>query len=211
MVTSGGAAAGFGPATTIGRCLAVFLAASLLFGCGDDASKPAFNGTDITGADYARGFSLTDSRGHRRGLADFAGRAVAVFFGYTQCPDVCPTTLTQMAAVMEMLGQDAERLQVVFITVDPERDTPALLAEYMPLFDARFIALYGTRDETEKVTKDFRVFYRKSGDVSGNRYTVDHSAGLYLFDPAGRLRLYYKHGEQPGRIAADVRRLLAGE
>ncbi|MCB1908700.1 MAG: SCO family protein [Rhodocyclaceae bacterium] len=195
----------------MGRLLAALLAACLLCACDAGPRQPGFNGTDITGADYAKDFSLTDTQGRRRNLADFAGRAVAVFFGYTQCPDVCPTTLSQMAAVMELLGDDADRLQVVFITVDPERDTPALLADYVPMFDARFIALYGSVAETRQVTRDFRVFYRKSGDVSANRYTVDHSAGLYLFDPSGRLRLFFRHGEAPERIAADVRRLLAGD
>jgi len=194
----------------ITRYLLAGLAALLLLGCSGQADKPAFNGTDITGADYAKDFALNDSGGHLRRLADFRGKAVAVFFGYTQCPDVCPTTLAQMAEVMRRLGKDADRLQVVFITVDPERDTPALLAEYLPAFDARFVGLSGSEAETAAVAKEFRVFYRKSGDTGGERYTVDHSAGTYLFDPSGRLRLYYKHGEVAERIAADVKRLLAG-
>ncbi len=194
----------------ITRHLLAGLAALMLLGCSGQADTPAFNGTDITGADYAKDFALKDSHGRKRSLADFRGKAVAVFFGYTQCPDVCPTTLALMAEAMRLLGTDAERLQVVFITVDPARDTPELLAEYLPAFDARFIGLSGSEAETAAVAKEFRVFHRKSGDTSGDRYTVDHSAGTYLFDPAVRLRLYYKHGEAAERIAADVRRLLAG-
>ncbi|MCB1888735.1 MAG: SCO family protein [Rhodocyclaceae bacterium] len=182
-----------------------------LTACSEGPSKPPFNATDITGADYARGFSLTDHTGQPRTLADYRGKAVSIFFGYTQCPDVCPTTLSTMAEVMRQLGDDADRLQVLFVTVDPERDTQALLAEYVPLFDPRFVGLFGDADTTARVAKDFRVFYRKAGDTSGSTYTVDHSAGTYLFDPAGRLRLYVKHGEQADRITADVRRLLAGD
>ncbi|MCB1957507.1 MAG: SCO family protein [Rhodocyclaceae bacterium] len=189
----------------------LLLSALVLTACSQGPSKAPFNGTDITGADYARGFALTDHTGQKRALADYRGKAVAVFFGYTQCPDVCPTTLSTMAEVMRQLGPDADRMQVLFVTVDPERDTQALLAEYVPLFDPRFVGLYGDLETTAAVAKDFRVFYRKAGDTSGSTYTVDHSAGTYAYDPQGRLRLYYKHGEQADRITADMRRLLAGE
>ena len=175
------------------------------------ADKPvSFRNTDITGADYARDFSLTDHNGVRRTLADFRGKAVTVFFGYTQCPDVCPTNLSTMAAVMQALGPAADQVQVLFVTVDPERDTPALLQQYVPAFDARFLGLYGDADETAQVARDFKVFYGKGGDTSGPNYTVDHSAGTYVFDPQGRLRLYVKHGAAAEDIAADVRRLLSG-
>lgn len=174
------------------------------------APTPSFHATDITGADYGKTLALTDHTGTPRTLADFRGKAVTIFFGYTQCPDVCPTSLATMSAVMQQLGADADRVQVLFITVDPERDTPALLAEYVPVFDKRFLGLYGDARQTEEVAKDFRVFYRKSGDTEGPNYTIDHSAGTYVFDPEGRLRLYVKHGESADHIAADLRRLLAG-
>lgn len=186
----------------------------LVAGCtapDDGAGRaPAFMSTDITGADYAHGFRLADHTGKPRTLEDFRGKVVTIFFGYTQCPDVCPTNLLAMAEVMRQLGDDAARVQVLFITVDPERDTPALLAQYVPSFDARFLGLYGDPAATAAVAKEFRVFYQKQGDVKDGTYTVDHSTGTYVFDPAGRLRLYVKHGEAPDRVAADIRRLLAG-
>ena len=141
---------------------------------------------------------------------DFFFNSVTIFFGYTQCPDVCPTALSGMSEVMRQLGPDGDRLQVLFITVDPERDTPALLAEYVPVFDKRFLGLYGTPDKIAEVAKDFRVFYRKSGDLAGH-YTIDHSAGTYVFDPEGRLRLYMKHAEDPALMTADIKALLAGK
>ena len=171
--------------------------------------RPQFKSTDITGADYAKDFSLTDHNGQPRHLADFRGKVVTVFFGYTQCPDVCPTSLAGMAEVMRLLGSDAARLQVLFITVDPERDTRELLAQYVPAFNPSFLGLYGDPATTAAVAKDFKVFYRKVGE--GPNYTVDHSAGTFVFDPAGRARLYVKHGESPAVIAEDIKLLLAGK
>lgn len=190
------------------RLGALALVSVLLGGCGDGA--PVFRTTDITGADYGKSLALTDHHGQPRTLADFRGKVVTVFFGYTQCPDVCPTALASMSQVVTALGPDGDRVQVLFVTVDPERDTPALLAEYVPLFDERFLGLYGTAEQTAATAKDFRVFYRKSGDLEGH-YTIDHSAGTYLFDPEGRLRLYARHGEDPAVIAADIKALLAGK
>jgi protein SCO1 len=184
------------------------LAVGLLAACAPSA--PVFRSTDITGADYGKTLKLIDHHGAERTLADFRGKVVTIFFGYTQCPDVCPTALVGMSEVMQQLGTDSDRVQVLFITVDPERDTPALLAEYVPVFDQRFLGLYGSMEKTAEVAKDFRVFYRKSGDVNGH-YTIDHSAGTYVFDPQGRLRLYVKHGEEPQVIAADVKALLDGK
>ena len=184
-------------------------ASALIVGLSTGCDSP-FRSTDITGADYGRTLALTDHHGVARTLADFHGKVVTLFFGYVQCPDVCPTALSGMSQVMRELGPDADRVQVLFVTVDPERDTPALLAEYMPAFDRRFLGLYGSPQQIAAVAQDFRVFYRKSGNLDGH-YTIDHTAGTYVFDPSGRLRLYVKHGEDPQVIAADLRALLAGK
>lgn len=191
------------------RFLAV-LAAALLGGCGV-SDAPKFHATDITGADYAKAFTLTDQHGKSRTLAEFKGKAVTVFFGYTQCPDVCPTNLTTMAQVVKLLGADGGRLQVLFVTVDPQRDTQQLLSEYMPAFNPNFIGLRGDAVTTERVMKDFRIFAQKQGDIAGGNYTVDHTAGTYAYDPQGRLRLYIRHGEAPQNIAEDLRLLIAGK
>lgn len=191
------------------RFLAV-LAAALLGGCGV-SDAPKFHATDITGADYAKVFTLTDQHGQSRTLAEFKGKAVTVFFGYTQCPDVCPTNLTTMAQVVKLLGAEGERLQVLFVTVDPQRDTQQLLSEYMPAFNPSFIGLRGDAATTERVMKDFRIFAQKQGDIAGGNYTVDHTAGTYAYDPQGRLRLYIRHGETPQNIADDLRLLIAGK
>lgn len=192
----------------LARAAAMALAAATLAAC--TPPEPIFRSTDITGAEYGKTLQLTDHHGQARTLADFKGKVVTIFFGYTQCPDVCPTALAGMSEVMRQLGPDGDKVQVIFITVDPERDTPALLAEYVPVFDKRFLGLYGTPDKIAAVAKDFRVFYRKSGDLTGH-YTIDHSAGTYVFDPQGRLRLYVKHAEEPAVIAADIKALLAGK
>jgi protein SCO1/2 len=183
-------------------CTAVALA-----GCGD--GKPQFRNTDVTGADYAKGFALTDHNGKRVTLADYKGKVVTVFFGFTQCPDVCPTALAEMREVVSRLGPDGQRLQVLFITIDPERDTQALLAQYVPAFHPGFVGLYGDAATTAAVAKDFKVFYQKVPGKTPGNYTMDHSAGTYVFDPQGKLRLYLKHGETPVRIAEDLRRLLS--
>ncbi|WP_287366605.1 SCO family protein [Thauera sp.] len=192
----------------LARAAATALAVALLVAC--TPPEPVFRSTDITGAEYGKTLQLTDHHGQTRTLADFKGKVVTIFFGYTQCPDVCPTALAGMSEVMRQLGPDGDKVQVIFITVDPERDTPALLAEYVPVFDKRFLGMYGTPDKIAEVAKDFRVFYRKSGDLAGH-YTIDHSAGTYVFDPQGRLRLYVKHAEDPAVIAADIKALLAGK
>lgn len=188
----------------------VVLAAAVFLVAGCTPSAPTFRSTDITGADYGKTLSLIDHHGQVRTLADFRGKVVTIFFGYTQCPDVCPTALSGMSEVMRQLGDDADRVQVLFVTVDPERDTQALLSEYVPVFDKRFLGLYGSAEKTAEVAKDFRVFYRKSGDVNGH-YTIDHSAGTYVFDPNGKLRLYVRHAEDPAVIAADIKALLSGK
>ncbi len=180
-------------------------AALALAGC--SASGPSFKNTDITGADYGKEFTLTDPSGKTRTLAEFRGKVVVMFFGYTRCPDVCPTTLAELKAVKEQLGEDGKRLQVLFVTVDPQRDTPKLLAEYVPAFDPSFLGLYGDAAATAKIAKDFRVFYQKVPGKTSDSYTVDHTAGSYVFDPQGRLRLFVRHGNA-ANLAADIRTLL---
>lgn len=183
------------------------LAALTLALSGCDGSGPAFKSTDITGADYGKDFILTDHTGKTRKLADFRGKVVVMFFGFTRCPDVCPTTLAELKTVKERLGEDGNRLQVLFVTVDPERDTQKLLAEYVPAFDPTFLGLYGDMAATAKVAKDFRVFYQKSPGKTPDSYTVDHTAGSYIFDPQGRLRLFARHGNAEN-LYADIRALL---
>ncbi|TVT57457.1 MAG: SCO family protein [Azoarcus sp. PHD] len=190
------------------RSLIVAATVLLVGACAEP--PPSFHATDITGADYGKTLALDDHNGTPRTLADFSGKVVTIFFGYTQCPDVCPTNLSTMSEVMRKLGPEADKVQVLFVTVDPERDTAALLAQYVPVFDKRFLGLVGDPDATAAVAKDFRVFYRKSGDTEGGNYTVDHSAGTYVFDPSGMLRLYVKHGETADNISEDIGRLLAG-
>jgi protein SCO1/2 len=168
-----------------------------------------FKNTDITGLDYAKDFALPDHHGELRTLADFKGKAVVVFFGFTQCPDVCPTTMAEMATVMQQLGPQADKVQVLFITVDPERDTPELLAQYVPAFDSRFLGLVGDKAATDKVVKEFKVFYQKVPGKEPGSYTVDHTAGSYVFDPEGRIRLFVRHGQGAEPIAHDLKLLLS--
>lgn len=172
-------------------------------------ANSAFKNTDVTGLDFAKDFALTDHNGKKRTLSDFKGQAVVVFFGFTHCPDVCPTTMSEMASVMTELGQQADRVQVLFVTVDPERDTPALLAKYVPSFDSRFLGLVGTPAETEKVAKDFKIFYQKVPGKEPGNYSMDHTAGSYVFDPQGRLRLFVRHGQGAEPIAHDLKILLS--
>ena len=167
-----------------------------------------FKNADITGIPYAHELALTDHNGHPRTLADFKGKAVLVFFGYTQCPDVCPTTMAQMAAVMQELGPLANKVQVLFVTLDPERDTPALLAKYVPSFDRRFLGLYGDQAATEKVAREFKVFFQKVPGKTPSSYTIDHTAGSYVFDPQGRIRLFVRHDEGTAPIVHDLKLLL---
>lgn len=168
-----------------------------------------FKNTDVTGLDYAKDFALTDHNGKPRTLADFKGKAVVVFFGYTQCPDVCPTTMAEMATVMKELGPQADNVQVLFITVDPERDTPELLSKYVPAFDSRFLGLVGDKAAIDKVAKEFKVFYQKVPGKEPGSYTMDHTAGSYVFDPQGRIRLFVRHGQGAEPIAHDLKLLLS--
>ena len=187
--------------------LPVLLLALAVAACG--VEKPQFNSTDITGADYGKSLKLPDFTGKVRTLADFKGDVVLVFFGYTHCPDVCPTTLAEMKAVKAQLGEQGKRFQVIFVTVDPERDTPELLANYVRAFDPTFLGLRGSPEATAEVAKDFKVFYQKVPGKTPDGYSVDHSAGSYVFDPQGRLRLFVRYGQTADKIAADIKTLLA--
>jgi protein SCO1/2 len=169
-------------------------------------AAPSFNGIDLTGAPYGRDFSLPDANGKTRSLADFKGKAVMVFFGFTQCPDVCPATLARAVEVRKLLGADADKVQVVLVTVDPERDTPELLRNYMAAFDPGFVALRGDLPATTAMAKDFKVFFQKVPTASS--YTIDHTALTYVFDPKGRLRLALRHEQSAADIAADLKTLL---
>lgn len=193
------------PARLVSLAITLGLAAALA-AC--DGGGPRFNNVDITGANYARDFRLTDFDGRTRTLADFRGKIVVVFFGFTQCPDVCPTTLSDMAEVKKRLGADGDKLQVIFVTLDPERDTPQVLAQYVPGFDPSFVGLYGTREQTAVTAKDFKVFYQKVPGKTETSYTLDHTAGSYVFDREGRLRLFLRHGGGVEPIVADLKALL---
>ena len=174
------------------------LLAALLAACSPDA--PKFRSTDITGAEFGRSLNLTGHDGKPHSLEEFRGRAVVLFFGYTHCPDICPTTLADLAGVMKKLGADADRVQVLFVTVDPERDTREVLSQYVPAFDPRFLGLYGDTDATLKAAKEFRVFYAKNSGSTPGAYSMDHSAQGFVFDAQGRLRLFVR----PERIAQDL-------
>jgi len=182
---------------------ALLLAASLL-GCAPDA----FRATDITGAAFARSLELTGHDGKPHRLADFKGKVVVVFFGFTYCPDVCPSTLSKLAEVTKRLGSDADKMQVLFVTVDPERDTAELLARYVPAFDQRFLGLYGDAAATARVAKEFKVIYQKQPGKTPETYTVDHSAGTYVFDREGRVRLFVRHDQSIDDLVHDIRLLL---
>ena len=172
------------------------------------APSPAFTNTDVTGLGYAQNFALKDFNGAPRALGDFKGKAVIIFFGYTQCPDVCPTTMHDLAEAMKQLGPLADKVQVLFITVDPERDTAQLLAQYVPAFDKRFLGLTGTLPEIDKTAKDFHVYYQKVPGKTRDSYSIDHTAGLYIYDPEGRIRVFASNTAPMESITHDLRILL---
>ena len=187
----------------------------LLLGLGA-CDKPAglpgaqFKGVDITGAEYARQLNLPDMNGQARTLADFKGKVIVVFFGYVQCPDVCPTTMTELAAVKKQLGADGDRVQPLFVSVDPERDTPEILKAYMANFGPDFLSLHGTPEQVKAAATEFKVFYSKVPGKTESSYTVDHTAGSYLFDPQGRVRVFTRYGSGAEALVADLKTLLAG-
>lgn len=192
------------------RSLLVFVAAlGLVAGCGKPVPKIEFKGTDITGAPFGRQLELTDHNGVRRSLKDFSGKLVVLFFGYTHCPDVCPTTLSDIAQAFKLMSADeAGRVQVLFVTVDPERDTPDMLKAYVPYFHPAFLGLYGTPAEVAQVAREFKVAYSKHVEPGATGYLVDHTAGSYVLDGQGRLRLYLPYAHPPQDIAHDLKALL---
>jgi protein SCO1/2 len=207
-----------GIARTLGIACFALAAVLALGGCDRlgisapwSSAKPAeaFMNTDVTGLEYAKDFALTDHNGKPRTLADFKGKAVVVFFGYTQCPDVCPTTMMELAGIMKDLGPLADRVQVLFVTIDPARDTQALLAQYVPAFDPRFLGLYGDAAATDKVAKEFKVFYQKVPGKTAGSYTMDHTAGSYVFDPQGHIRLFVRNGQGTEPLLHDLKLLLS--
>jgi len=183
------------------------LAAACLAGCGECPQAAKFRFTDVTGANFGKELNLSDHDGKPRTLADFRGKVVTVFFGFTHCPDVCPVTLAEMAQVVRELGPDGSRVQVLFVTVDPERDTQQVLKQYVPSFNPAFLGLYGDAEATARVAKEFKIYYRKQPAKDGH-YSVDHSAGTYILDPQGRLRLFAQYGAGAPAILHDIRILL---
>lgn len=194
--------------------LSLLSAAALLTGCDklgfSSAPKASFQGVDLTGAAYARQFSLPDQDGQTRTLADFKGKVVVVFFGYTQCPDVCPTTMVELAQVKKALGADGDRVQGIFITVDPERDKPEVLKAYLQSFDPSFLALRGSAEQLKETAKEFKVYYGKVPGSTPDSYTMDHTAASFLFDPQGRVRVFSRYGAGAQPLMSDIKTLLAG-
>ena len=188
---------------------ACVMAAFTLAGCQPAPQPPSFQATDITGATFARDFRLTDHHGQVRTLADFKGKAVAVFFGYIHCPDVCPTTLSDFAAALRQLGPQAERVQVIFVTVDPQRDTPDLLKQFVPAFNPGFLGMYADEATLKQLVKEYKVVYQKTSVKGADDYLIDHSAGTYVYDPQGHLRLLMPYGSNPDAITQDLKTLLA--
>ena len=194
---------------TIAACAILACAGGIFTACSDEAGRtPEFASVNITGATYAKDFELTDHNGKVRHISDFAGKVVVLFFGYTQCPDVCPTSMNELAQIKKNLGAEGERVQVLFVTVDPERDTPDMLKEYMGSFDPSFLALYTTKEKLSELAKSFKIYYKKVDGKTPTSYTMDHSAGNYVYDTKGQLRLFTRYGSDPKGLTNDIRVLL---
>jgi protein SCO1 len=190
------------------RWLIVSFMISLLVGCQPSGPSASFIGTDLTGTQFGKPLTLTDHTGKLRSINDFKGKVVVLFFGYTHCPDVCPTTMSDLKQTMKLLGDKADEVQVLFVTVDPERDTQEILAQFVPGFDARFIGLRGTPAEVTANLTEYKVYAAKVAEPGQSGYTMDHSAGLYVFDKTGAPRIYLGYGEKPANIAHDLQLLL---
>jgi protein SCO1/2 len=190
---------------------AVFLSFFMLFLAACAPDKTAFKSIDLTGADYAKDFSLPDQFGKTRSIRDFSGKVVVVFFGFTQCPDVCPTSMVELAGIKKSLGADGDKLQAVFVSVDPERDTPEILKSYMGNFDPTFLALLPSAEQLPAVAKDFKMYYKKVDGRTATSYSIDHSAGSYIYDTQGRLRLFSRYGSGAEGLTQDIKLLLKGK
>ncbi len=190
------------------KSLLVSLAIASLCGCNQPQAAQPFKSTNVTGIDSGKDFRLTDHQGKPRTLSDFKGKVVVLFFGYTHCPEACPNTLSELALVMKRLGPDADKVQVLFITLDPERDTQALLAQFVPSFNPKFMGLYGTPAQIAETAKDYHLFYSKEPGKSPANYTLDHSVGTYIYDPSGRLRLHAAYGQGADALVHDIKLLL---
>jgi len=188
-----------------------FSATTLAFLAACTEKKPEFKSVDITGADYARDFRLVDHTGRERTLADFRGKVVVMFFGFTQCPDVCPTTMAELATIKKSLGAEGDKVQGIFVSVDPERDTPEILQAYMQAFDPSFVALRPTPEQLPALAKDYKIYYKKVEGKTPTSYTMDHTAASYLYDPQGRLRLYARYGAGAEALTSDIRELLRAQ
>ena len=193
----------------IATCAVLTGSGALLSACSKE-EKASFKSIDLTGADYAKDFALSDQNGQLRSIKDFTGKVVVVFFGFTQCPDVCPTAMAELAGIKKSLGADGDKLQAILITVDPERDTPELLQAYMRNFDPTFLALRPSLDKLPQVAKDFKIYYKKVDGKTAGSYSMDHSAGSYVYDTKGRVRLYSRYGNDVGGLTSDIRLLLKG-
>jgi len=200
-----------------GRSLFLVLSVLFLIACSPSesgtsgtsaADTDGFVGTDITGADFPKPLTLTDHTGQLRTMSDFAGKAVILFFGFTHCPDVCPTTMFDLKSTMKLLGDKADEVQVLFVTVDPQRDTQEVLAKFVPSFDERFLGLRGSLQETAETIGNFKIYYLETPGTGKNDYTIDHSAGMYVFDKAGKVRLYLAYGQKPEDVANDLEKLM---
>jgi protein SCO1 len=190
----------------------LFLTICLLFlsacNASPEGNTSSFVGTDITGADFPKPLTLTDHTGKLRTMSDFKGKAVILFFGFTHCPDVCPTTMLDLKNMMKLLGEKADQVQVLFVTVDPRRDTQDVLAQFVPSFDKRFIGLRGSLQETAETLGNFKIYYQEIPGKTATDYSIDHSAGMYVFDKEGKIRLYLGYGQKPADIASDIQKLL---
>lgn len=184
------------------------LLACFLVACGHSQAPAKLYGADIAGADFVGDFDLLDHHGAKRQLTDYQGKVVVLFFGYTHCPDVCPTAMADMAKMMKLLGSDANQVQVLFVTLDPERDSQQVLAKYVPSFDERFVGLYGNAQQTAEVAKIYKVFFEKKDVAGKSGFTIDHSAGAFVFDKAGKVRIYFRNGQKPNEMASDLKQLL---
>ena len=190
------------------KLLLLGLAVIFLYGCKLPEAAPSFKATDVTGIDSGKNFKLTDHLGKSRTLSDFKDKVVVLFFGYTHCPEACPNTLTELALVMKRLGPDADKVQVLFVTLDPARDTQAILSQFVPSFNPKFIGLYGTSEQTVETAKEYRIFYSKEPGKSPGSYTLDHSVGTYIYDPSGKLRLHASYGLGVDALVHDIKLLL---